>query len=96
MSGYARTAVLMAGMVALFAGVGLLLGGRQGMVIAFLAGVGMNAFTWWNSDRMVLRMHNAQPVGPAEAPRLHAMLAALAAKWHGSAKICAESRKCWS
>ncbi|MCR0984585.1 zinc metalloprotease HtpX [Roseomonas populi] len=80
MSGYARTAILMAGMVALFAGVGFLLGGRQGMVIAFLFGVGTNLFAWWNSDRMVLRMHNAQPIGPAEEPRLHAMVAALAAR----------------
>jgi len=79
-SGYGRTAVLMAGMVALFAGVGLLLGGRQGMVIAFLFGVGMNAFTWWNSDRMVLRMHNARPIGPADHPGLHRMVAGLAAR----------------
>ncbi|MBB5692056.1 zinc metalloprotease HtpX [Muricoccus pecuniae] len=80
MSGYARTAVLMAGLVALFAGVGFLLGGRQGMLIAFLFGVGMNAFTWWNSDRMVLRMHRAEPIGPAENPRLHALVAGLAAR----------------
>ncbi|MFC7736530.1 zinc metalloprotease HtpX [Roseomonas sp. GCM10028921] len=80
MSGYARTAVLMAGLVALFAGVGFLLGGRQGMLIAFLFGVGMNLFTWWNSDRMVLRMHHAEPIGPAENPRLHALVAGLAAR----------------
>ena len=80
MTGYARTAVLMAGMVALFAGIGFLLGGRQGMVVAFLFGVGTNLFAWWNSDSMVLRMHNAQPIGPHEEPRLHAMVAALAAR----------------
>jgi heat shock protein HtpX len=79
-SGYARTAILMAGLVALFAGVGFLLGGRQGMVIAFLFGLGMNVFTWWNSDRMVLRMHHAEPIGPAENPRLHALVANLAAR----------------
>ncbi|SHI61916.1 heat shock protein HtpX [Roseomonas rosea] len=80
MSGYARTAILMAGLVALFAGVGFLLGGRQGMVIAFLFGLGMNVFTWWNSDRMVLRMHHAEPIGPAENPRLHSLVANLAAR----------------
>jgi heat shock protein HtpX len=79
-SGYARTTILMAGLVALFAGVGFLLGGRQGMMIAFLFGMGMNVFTWWNSDRMVLRMHHAEPIGPAENPRLHALVAGLAAR----------------
>lgn len=59
--GYLRTAILLAAMTALFMGVGALLGGVTGMVIALLIAVAMNAFTWWNSDRMVLRMHGAQP-----------------------------------
>lgn len=80
MAGYARTAILMAGMVALFAGVGFLLGGRQGMAIAFLFGVGINVFSWWNSDRMVLRMHQAEPIGPADNPGLHQLVASLAAR----------------
>jgi heat shock protein HtpX len=70
-SGYARTAILMAALTALFAGVGYLLGGQQGMVVAFLVAAGMNAFSWWNSDRMVLRMHHAQPIGPGDDPRLY-------------------------
>ena len=80
MSGYARTAILMAGLTALFAGVGYLLGGRQGMVVAFLMAAGVNLFSWWNSDRMVLRMHHAQPIGPAEDPRLYELVAGLAAR----------------
>ena len=80
MNGTLRTTVLLAGLMALFAGVGFLLGGRQGMVIALLMAGGMNLWAWWNSDRAVLRMHNAQPIGPGDAPRLHAMVQELAAR----------------
>lgn len=80
MAGYMRTAMLLAGMTALFVGVGFAIGGEQGMVIAFLAACGMNVFAWWNSDRLVLRMHNAQPIGPQDAPRLYEMTAALAGR----------------
>ena len=59
-----RTFMLMAAMVALFMGVGLLLGGRSGMMIALVIAVAMNAFGYWNADKMVLRMHNAREVGP--------------------------------
>ncbi len=79
MSGYLRTAVLLAGLTALFVGVGYLAGGRQGMLIAFLVACGTNLWAWWNSDRVVLSMHNAQPIGPQEAPRLHQIVAGLAA-----------------
>ena len=78
MGGYARTAVLMAVLTALFAGLGYLLGGQGGMVMAFLFAAGTNLWAWWNSDRAVLRMANAVPVGPAEHPRLHALVAELA------------------
>lgn len=80
MSGYLRTAVLLAAMTALFVGIGFMIGGQQGMVIAFLVACGMNLFAWWNSDRMLLRMHNAQPIGPEDSPRLFAMTQALAAR----------------
>ncbi|HYF07275.1 MAG TPA: zinc metalloprotease HtpX [Acetobacteraceae bacterium] len=80
MSGYLRTTILLAALTALFAGLGYLLGGQQGMVVAFVIAAAMNLFAWWNSDRMVLRMHNAQPVGPHDAPRLHEMVAGLAAR----------------
>ncbi|SFH05649.1 heat shock protein HtpX [Palleronia marisminoris] len=76
--GYAKTAMLMAAMTALFIGVGYLLGGTTGMIIAFAVAVGMNAFSWWNSDKMVLRMHNAQPVGPNDRTGLSDMVAGLA------------------
>jgi heat shock protein HtpX len=60
--GYFKTAILMAAMTALFMGIGYLLAGSGGMLLALIFAAGMNAFTWWNSDKMVLRMHNAQPV----------------------------------
>lgn len=76
--GYLKTAVLMAALTALFMGVGYLIGGAGGTLIAFVVAAGMNAFTWWNSDRMVLRMHNAQPVTPGDRLGLHEMVSRLA------------------
>jgi len=76
--GYTKTALLMAAMTALFMGVGYLLGGASGALIALIVAAGMNAFTWWNSDRMVLRMHNAKLVGPGDRMGLHAMTMDLA------------------
>ncbi|WP_270938278.1 zinc metalloprotease HtpX [Falsiroseomonas oryzae] len=80
MAGYFRTALLLAAMTALFVGVGYAIGGEQGMVIAFGLACAMNLFAWWNSDRVVLGMHNAQPIGPQDAPRLYEMTAALAGR----------------
>jgi len=80
MNGTLRTFVLLAALTAIFIAIGFALGGQQGMVIAFLVACATNLWTWWRSDRMVLGMHNAQPVGPNEAPRLHAMLAELAGR----------------
>jgi heat shock protein HtpX len=78
MSGYVKTVILLAGLTALFGAVGLALGGEQGMIIALLFAGGMNIFAYWNSDKVVLRMHNAREIGPADAPRLYAMTETLA------------------
>ncbi|WP_372624305.1 zinc metalloprotease HtpX [Falsiroseomonas sp.] len=80
MAGYFRTALLLAAMTALFVGIGFVIGGEQGMIIAFVVACGMNIFAWWNSDRVVLGMHNAQPIGPEEAPRLYELTAGLAGR----------------
>lgn len=80
MAGFVRTALLLAAMTALFVGVGYVIAGEQGMIIAFAAACAMNLFAWWNSDRVVLGMHNAQPIGPEEAPRLYELTAGLAAR----------------
>lgn len=78
MGGYLRTVVLLAALTALFGVIGFAIAGQQGMVLALLFAGATNLFAWWNSDRMVLRMHNAQPIGPQDAPRLHQMTAQLA------------------
>jgi heat shock protein HtpX len=77
---YFRTMLLLAAMTALFMAVGYLIGGTGGMMIAFLFALGTNAFAYWNSDKMVLRMHNAEPVTRASAPELHDMVGRLAAR----------------
>ena len=59
---YTRTAILLAAMTALFMAVGYLLGGPEGMVIAFIVAVGMNVFSYWRSDKLVLSMYRAQEV----------------------------------
>ena len=76
--GYTKTAILMAAMVALFMGVGFALAGSGGAMIALVIAVAMNALTWWNSDKMVLRMHGARPVDANTAPELQAMVMDLA------------------
>lgn len=73
-----KTGLLLAAMTALFLAAGFLIGGEGGLVIALVLAVGMNAFAWWNSDKMVLRMHNAQPVSRTTAPELWDMVAELA------------------
>ncbi|MEO1137532.1 MAG: zinc metalloprotease HtpX [Pseudomonadota bacterium] len=57
-----RTGMLLAALTALFMGVGYLIGGPGGMVIAFLFAAGTNLFAYWNSDKMVLRMYKAEEV----------------------------------
>jgi heat shock protein HtpX len=73
-----KTSLLMAAIVALFGTVGLLLGGASGMLIALLLGGAMNLWAYWNSDRMVLKMYNAQEVDAASAPQYYNLVRDLA------------------
>jgi heat shock protein HtpX len=73
-----RTGLLLAALTALFLAVGWLLGGQGGLLIALLLALGTNAWAFWNSDRMVLRMHGAQPVTPGQAPELYGLVQQLA------------------
>jgi len=57
-----KTAVLLAAMTALFGGVGLLIGGTGGMIVALLVAAGMNLFSYWNADKIVLRMYGAKEI----------------------------------
>ena len=73
-----RTAMLIALMTALFMGVGYLIGGAGGMMIAFVIAAAMNMFSYWNSDKMVLRMHHAVEVDARTAPEFYQIVADLA------------------
>ena len=57
-----KTFALLAVLTALFAGLGYLIGGATGMLIALVLAAGMNLFSYWNADKIVLRMYRAQPV----------------------------------
>ncbi|MGB0681350.1 MAG: zinc metalloprotease HtpX [Magnetovibrionaceae bacterium] len=78
--GMMKTGLLLAAMTALFLGAGYLLGGEMGIVIGLCVAIGMNAFAYWNSDKMVLRMYGAKPVDRASAPQLVSMVEQLAAR----------------
>jgi heat shock protein HtpX len=71
---YMKTAILLAGLTALFMGVGFLIGGEGGMLIALLVAAGMNFFAYWGADKMVLSMHGAQQVDEASAPEYYGLV----------------------
>lgn len=75
-----RTAVLLAGLTALFMVVGYFIGGTGGMMIAFLFALATNLFSYWNSDKLVLRMQNAVPVERSRVPELYEMVDILSRK----------------
>ena len=77
MNGF-RTMLLLAALTALFMALGFTIGGRGGAIIAFLFAAGMNLFTYWNADKIVLRMHDAREVDAAAAPLLHGIISSLA------------------
>ena len=73
-----KTAVLMAAITALFMAIGSLLGGRQGMMLALVIALGMNFFSYWFSDALVLKMYNAKQVDESSAPQFYRMIQELA------------------
>ena len=73
-----KTSLLMAGIMALFGFIGSYIGGASGMLMALLFGGVMNVFAYWFSDKMVLRMYNAQEVDEASAPQFYTMVRDLA------------------
>ncbi|MFT3858382.1 MAG: zinc metalloprotease HtpX [Aquabacterium sp.] len=73
-----KTAILMAAITALFMAIGGMIGGRSGMMLALLVALGMNFFSYWFSDKMVLKMYNAREVDETTAPRFYAMVRELA------------------
>ncbi|MBT8373271.1 MAG: zinc metalloprotease HtpX [Deltaproteobacteria bacterium] len=73
-----RTTILLTAMTVLIIWVGQLLGGRQGMIIALVFAAGMNFFSFWYSDKLVLKMYRASEVTPDQAPELYEMVQQLA------------------
>ncbi len=73
-----RTTLLLGALMGLFLAVGYLIGGQTGMVIAFVLALGMNAFAYWNSDKMVLRLYGAREVDARSAPVLYGLVEQLA------------------
>ena len=73
-----KTAILMAAITALFMAIGSVLGGQQGMALALVIALGMNFFSYWFSDKLVLKMYNAQEVDQTSAPQFYAMVRDLA------------------
>lgn len=78
MFNWVKTAMLMAAIMALFGVVGGVFGGREGMLMALVFGGAMNVFSYWFSDKMVLKMYNAREVDETSAPRFYAMVRELA------------------
>ncbi|HWS76063.1 MAG TPA: zinc metalloprotease HtpX [Quisquiliibacterium sp.] len=78
MFNWVKTAMLMAAITALFGVLGASIGGRQGMLLALGFAVVSNFFAYWFSDKMVLRMYNAQEVDETTAPQFYRMVRELA------------------
>ncbi len=75
-----KTMVLLVTLTLILVWAGAALGGKQGMTIALIFGLGMNFFAYWFSDKIVLKMYGAKEVTEAEAPELYAMVRRLAQK----------------
>jgi heat shock protein HtpX len=75
---YVKTAMLLALLTAIFVAVGALIGGQTGMVVAFVVALGMNFLSYWNSDKMVLRMYGAHEVDERSSPEYYGLVRELA------------------
>jgi len=75
-----KTVVLLTFLTVLLVFAGAAIGGQNGMIIAFMMALVMNFVSYWFSDKIVLKMYNAQPVTEAQAPDLYAMVRRLTQK----------------
>ena len=73
-----KTMMLLSALTALFMALGYTLGGGAGALIALLVAAGMNLFTFWNADKIVLSMHNAREVDAGSAPEFYGLVRDLA------------------
>ena len=75
-----KTAILMAAITALFMLIGRWIGGQTGMMLALVVALGMNVFSYWFSDTIVMKMYKAREVDDSSAPQFVAMVRELAQK----------------
>src|SRR6195952_5007302 len=80
MFNWVKTAMLMAAITALFVVIGGMIGGSKGIALALVVALAMNFFSYWFSDKMVLRMYNAQEVDETSAPQFYRMMRDLATR----------------
>jgi heat shock protein HtpX len=73
-----KTGILLVLLAAILLAIGGAVGGRSGLIIALILALGMNAISYWFSDKIVLRLYGAQEVSEAEAPQLYGMIRRLA------------------
>lgn len=73
-----KTTLLLALLTAFIVWIGHWLGGSQGMILALIVAAGMNFFSYWYSDKLVLKMYRAQEVSASEAPELYGLVQQLA------------------
>ena len=78
MNGHTKTLLLLASLTGLILLIGAMLGGRGGVMMAFLFALAMNVGSYWFSDKIVLRMYRAQDLSPAEAPLIYQIVGELA------------------
>ena len=82
MGNWFKTTLLLGAMTALIVWIGNFFGGQQGMILAFILAMGMNFFSFWFSDKIVLRMYRAREAGPGENPELYNMVRQLSQRAH--------------
>ena len=82
MGNWFRTTLLLGALTALIVWIGHLFGGQQGMIIAFVLAIGMNFFSYWFSDKIVLAMYRATEVAPQDSPQLHEIVSEIANRAH--------------
>jgi heat shock protein HtpX len=73
-----KTTFLLTCLTLLLVAMGSAIGGQSGMIIAFLIAGGMNFFSYWYSDKIVLKMYKAREVSETESPNLYNMVRRLA------------------
>ncbi|OQY42242.1 MAG: protease HtpX [Desulfobacteraceae bacterium 4572_87] len=78
MGNWMKTTLLLGLMTGLIVFIGGLFGGKQGMILAFVLAMGMNFFSYWYSDKIVLRMYRATEVNPQDFPTLFHAVSRLA------------------